>query len=111
MADAWPARTPATASRTPSLRREPWMSKPVFDPAGNTTHRDDPYPLYKSLRDNDPVVWDPQLGAYVVSRFHTIAAVMSDSETYSSYGSLGMSPDSLEPELQEILAKGDRLGE
>ena len=86
------------------------MSKPVFDPAGNTTHRDNPYPLYKSLRDNDPVVWDPQLGAYVVSRFHTISAVMMDSETYSSHGSLGMSPERHETEIQEILAKGDRLG-
>lgn len=86
------------------------MSTPVFDPAGNTTHRDNPYPLYKWLRDNDPVTWDPQLGAYLVSRFDTCAAVMADAETYSSHGSLGMSEEFHEGEIKEILAKGDRLG-
>jgi cytochrome P450 len=86
------------------------MSEPVFDPAGDTAHRDNPYPFYKWLRDNDPVVWDPQLDAYIVSRFDTISAVMSDVETYSSQGSLGMSPDLHDTELQEILAMGDRLG-
>ena len=86
------------------------MSAPVFDPAGNTTHRDNPYPLYKWLRDNDPVAWDPQLDAYIVSRFETTATVMADAETYSSAGSLGMSPEHHEGEIKEILAKGDRLG-
>jgi cytochrome P450 len=86
------------------------MSTPVFDPAGNTTHRDNPYPLYKWLRDNDPVAWDPQLDAYVVSRFDTCVAVMSDAETYSSRGSLGMSPEYHEGEIKEILSKGDPLG-
>lgn len=85
------------------------MSTLVFDPAGNTTHRDNPYPLYKSLRDNDPVIWDPQLDAYIVSRFDACAAVMADDDTYSSHGSLGMSAEH-EDEIKEILAKGDCLG-
>jgi cytochrome P450 len=83
---------------------------PVYDPAGNTIHRDNPYPLYKSLRDKQPVIWDPQLGAYIVSRYDTITAVMRDADTYSSHGSLGMSADFHEDEIKEVLAKGDRLG-
>ncbi|MGH3585744.1 MAG: cytochrome P450, partial [Pseudonocardia sp.] len=78
--------------------------------AGNTAHRDNPYPLYKSLRDNDPVIWDPQLDAYVVSRFETCAAIMLDAGTYSSEGSLGMSADHHVGEIKDILSTGDRLG-
>ena len=29
----------------------------------------DPYPLYRRLRDEDPVHWDPYLHAWVVTRY------------------------------------------
>lgn len=36
----------------------------------------DPYPLYKSLRDSDPVYWDPFLAAWVVTRYHDVVTVL-----------------------------------
>src|SRR5438552_3445584 len=36
----------------------------------------DPYPLYKRLRDKDPVHWDPYLHAWVVTRYADVQAVL-----------------------------------
>ncbi len=35
-----------------------------------------PYPLYKELRDNDPVHWDPFLHAWVVTRYEDVLHVL-----------------------------------
>jgi cytochrome P450 len=36
----------------------------------------DPYPLFKKLRDTDPVHWDPFLHAWVVTRYEDVVNVM-----------------------------------
>jgi cytochrome P450 len=36
----------------------------------------DPYPLYRRLRDEDPVHWDPYLHAWVVTRYADVAEVL-----------------------------------
>jgi pimeloyl-[acyl-carrier protein] synthase len=38
----------------------------------------DPYPLYRRLRMEDPVHWDPFLHAWVVTRYADVAAVLRD---------------------------------
>ena len=35
----------------------------------------DPYPLYRELREHDPVHWDPYLHAWVVTRYEDVATV------------------------------------
>jgi pimeloyl-[acyl-carrier protein] synthase len=35
-----------------------------------------PYPLYKQLRDHDPVYWDPYLHAWVVTRYEDVITVL-----------------------------------
>ena len=35
-----------------------------------------PYPLYKRLRDEDPVHWDPYLHAWVVTRYPDVVEVL-----------------------------------
>jgi pimeloyl-[acyl-carrier protein] synthase len=35
----------------------------------------DPYPLYERLRSADPVMWDPYLHAWIVTRYHDVATV------------------------------------
>lgn len=35
-----------------------------------------PYPLYRELRDNDPVHWDPFLHAWVVTRYNDVLTVL-----------------------------------
>ena len=37
-----------------------------------------PYPLYKRLRDEDPVHWDPFLHAWVVTRYDDVVRVLRD---------------------------------
>ena len=37
----------------------------------------DPYPLYKRLRTEDPVHWDPFLHAWVVTRYEDVVAVLT----------------------------------
>src|ERR1700733_3392443 len=36
----------------------------------------DPYPLYKALRENDPVHWDPFLHAWIVTRYQDVVTVL-----------------------------------
>lgn len=38
----------------------------------------DPYPLYRRLRDEDPVHWDPYLHAWIVTRYADVIRVLSD---------------------------------
>ncbi len=37
----------------------------------------DPYPLYRSLRDEAPVLWDPYLHAWVVTRYRDVMTVLA----------------------------------
>jgi cytochrome P450 len=36
----------------------------------------DPYPLYRRLREEDPVHWDPYLHAWVVTRYEDVVTVL-----------------------------------
>ena len=38
----------------------------------------DPYPLYRRLRTEDPVLWDPFLHAWVVTRYDDVVQVLLD---------------------------------
>ena len=44
----------------------------LFDPAVLA----DPYPLYRQMREQDPVHWDPFLHAWVVTRYPEVVAVL-----------------------------------
>ncbi|MBW2244751.1 MAG: cytochrome P450 [Deltaproteobacteria bacterium] len=46
--------------------------------------REDPYPLYRHLRDNAPVHHVASLDAWCVSRYEDAQAVLKDPETFSS---------------------------
>jgi cytochrome P450 len=56
----------------------------------------DPYPLYRRLREEDPVHWDPFLHAWVVTRYDDVVRVLRDfsasrTPTPEQLGSLGLS--------------------
>jgi len=75
-----------------------------FDPFGDR-YREDPYPIFKELRDAAPVVYVPDLDAYLITRYDDIVKVFIDRETFSSEGSSSnFSP--LCPEAQQILSTG-----
>ncbi|MEO3762583.1 cytochrome P450 [Streptomyces sp. B8F3] len=65
----------------------------------------DPYPLYRRLRDEEPVKFSPELNAWVVSRYDDIKTVCGDPETFSSQG-LTRPFDDPHPEVAEVLATG-----
>ena len=61
--------------------------------------RDDPYPLWKRLRDEAPVYHNDRLDFFALSRFHDIEATHKDHETFSS--SHGTTLETMAPEPVE----------
>ncbi|MGA8009882.1 MAG: cytochrome P450 [Thiomonas sp.] len=54
-----------------------------FDPYSPTVDAD-PFPLYKTLRDQHPCFWSPEAEMWVLSRYADIVTALNDWETYSS---------------------------
>jgi cytochrome P450 len=66
---------------------------PAFEPRGGETWRD-PFPMYRELRDHDPVHRVPDNGSgedyWVLSRFEHVLAAAVDAATFSSASGLTM---------------------
>jgi cytochrome P450 len=54
-----------------------------FDPYSPTLH-EDPYPVYRRLRDEFPVFQNEQLSFWALSRYDDVKAALLDPETYCS---------------------------
>lgn len=55
---------------------------------------DDPYPVYRRLRDHAPVYHCEEVGMYVISRFEDVWSALRDHETFSSrFGPAIENPD------------------
>jgi cytochrome P450 len=61
--------------------------------------RDDPYPLWKRMRDEAPVYYNDQFDFYALSRFHDIETAHRDHATYSS--NHGTTLETMSPEPVE----------
>ncbi|ONH28699.1 cytochrome P450 [Pseudofrankia asymbiotica] len=61
--------------------------------------RDDPYPLWRRLRDEAPVYRNDRFDFYALSRFEDIEAAHRDAETFSS--SHGTTLETMAPEPQD----------
>jgi cytochrome P450 len=46
--------------------------------------RDDPYPMYRALRDHAPLHYSPESNTFTVSRYDDVAAVLKNTEVFSS---------------------------
>jgi cytochrome P450 len=64
-----------TAPRSPRIR--PLSLVRLLDPEVLA----DPYPLYRELREQSPVYWDPYLSAWVVTRYRDVLTVL---QTFSA---------------------------
>jgi len=53
------------------------MTTMVFNPIDPQTHAD-PYPIYRRLREEDPVHWSELMDAWVLARYDDIVAVLTD---------------------------------
>jgi cytochrome P450 len=54
-----------------------------FDPS-LPSFIEDPYPVYKTLRDEWPAYHDETLGLWLVSRYEDVGRILNDAQTYSS---------------------------
>jgi cytochrome P450 len=52
--------------------------------------RQDPYPVYRQLRDEYPVYHNQELDFFALSRYEDIVAALQDVETFSSANALGI---------------------
>ncbi len=59
------------------------MSELYWDPI-DPALRDDPYPLWKRLRDEAPAYYNDKYDFWTLSRFHDIEVAHKDAETYSN---------------------------
>jgi cytochrome P450 len=54
-----------------------------FDPA-HPSFVENPYPIYKTLRDERPAHRDEASGCWLISRYHDVARVLVETKTFSS---------------------------
>ena len=61
----------------------------VYNPYSFAMH-DDPYELYRRLRDEAPAYWNPELRFWVLSRFDDVLDGFRDHQTFSSAGGIAL---------------------
>lgn len=61
----------------------------VYNPYAFSVH-EDPYVIYRRLRDEAPVYWNPDLEFWAFSRFDDVQAAFKDYETYSSANGIAL---------------------
>ena len=65
---------------------------------------ENPHEIYRLLREESPVHWDPKLEAFLVSRYEDVLAVLREPETFSSQvGAMTQAPPD---EAVAIIARG-----
>lgn len=60
-----------------------------YDPYAFEIH-DDPYDVYRRLRDEAPAYWNPDLRFWALSRFGDVLQAFRDAETFSSAGGVAL---------------------
>ncbi len=59
---------------------------------------EDPYPILRQLREEDPVHWSDSMGAWVLTRYDDMVTTFRDFTQYSNEGRLGRVVEYLPPE-------------
>ena len=72
-----------------------------FNPYDWQVH-EDPYPIYRALRDEAPVYHNPQLGFWALSRHADVLAAIRDWQRFSS--SNGVALEAMGPEAHRVMS-------
>lgn len=65
------------------------MDQIEFNPFG-FSHHDDPYVVYRRMRDEAPLYWNEELRFWALSRFADVQEAFRDTELYSSAGGIAL---------------------
>jgi cytochrome P450 len=77
---------PAEIQREPARRHSSLVN--LFDDVA----LDDPYPLYRQLRDNGPAVWLLRYDVWFLGRWDRVRTALGDGQTWSSACGIGLNP-------------------
>ena len=80
------------------MPRQPGPGTVEFDPFSSTFF-DDPYDLYRGLRDTAPVYRNERYGFYALSRYDDVVAAHKDWQSFSSSHGVDLNSLSSDPEL------------
>ena len=72
----------------------------VFSPYDWQTH-EDPYPVYRRLRDEAPCYCNEELGFYALSRYEDVLAGFRDWEGLSNEGGVSLEQDQQAVQVQQ----------
>jgi cytochrome P450 len=75
----------------------------LFDPYDWRTH-EDPYPVYRQLRDEAPCYHNADLGFYALSRYDDVLAGFRDWEGLSNEGGVALEQATLGPGVQQVMS-------
>ncbi|NLS09248.1 cytochrome P450 [Nesterenkonia sp. MY13] len=67
-----------------TLEAEPTVEAPVADDGVISDLYNDPFPIYRRLRETAPVHWVPAIGRYLVVGFSAIHTIDHDPETFTA---------------------------
>ncbi len=71
----------------------------VYDPFDYALH-EDPYPIYRRLRDEAPAYRNERLGFWVLSRHADVKAAFHDTATFSNRNGVSLDPDAFSPDAE-----------
>src|SRR4051795_13783875 len=75
----------------PADREQPMRTVLEFDPYAYDVH-DDPFPVYRRLRDDAPAYHHERLGFWALSRYDDVLAALHDPATYCSQHGITLEP-------------------
>lgn len=75
----------------------------VFDPYDYAT-QDDPYPIYRRLRDEEPLHHNAEHDFWVLSRHADVAAALRDDATYSNRMGVSLDASAWHPEAHRVMS-------
>jgi len=82
----------------------PVASDVVYNPYAFSTH-EDPYEIYRRLRDEAPAYWNAELEFWALSRFDDVQAAFRDFETFSSANGVALEDRNRAKELPMLIIK------
>jgi len=74
-----------------------------FDPFSYAFH-EDPYPIYRALREQAPAYRNEELGFVALSRHADVLAAFKDPETYSNAGGVSLEMGALGKDASQVLS-------